>query len=478
MNTVIADQLNAWLDEHRGQLTEDIIALTNIKSVAVQEQGPYPFGEGCAQALDHMLKYAERLGFPVKNESYYYGYCTLPGTTGKKTIGIFSHLDVVPEGTGWSSDPYNAFLNKDDYIVGRGSSDNKGPVIAAFYALKFLKEQQFPLKNNVSLVFGCAEEIGMYDMDYFLSHTPVPDFSLVPDCPFPVCYGEKGRGQLVFSAPIDTSTLISFHSGESAGSISDHAEAVLAVKDSSSVGDTLGRFPGISVAIGENSGQVRITAKGIGKHAATPDGCVDACFLLAHALADSGLLAGVNQNTLAALAAFSSDHYGGGLHIACRDDASGSLTCACSMARIADGRLQVTCDIRHPVSAQWEDISATATAVLNTFGFQIDKATHSGGGVHISPDEPVVSCLTELANEVLGTNFVPYIMSGGTYARKLPHAVGFGPGRPDIVKPFPAGKGWGHQPDEGVRVQSMVDMVRVYVQAILTLDQMMEEGVL
>lgn len=475
MDQVQARNLEQWLAEHRGAMVQDIIELTNIRSVAVPQEGPHPFGDGCAAALDHMLQYAGRVGLETENNAYYCGSGTLKGKKGDKTIGIFVHLDVVPEGDGWSSDPYDAFLNEDDYIVGRGTSDNKGPVIAALYALRYLKEQGIQADSDIRLVFGCAEEIGMYDMDYYTKKVSMPDFSLVPDCPFPVCCGENGRGQLTFSAPAAQGRLFRFYAGESAGSAAGKAEALLDGISVETASERLASYAGITVEAGPED-RVKVTALGLSKHAATPDGSVDACHLLARALADSGLLSGDALEAVAALAAFSADHYGGGLHMACQDSEGRRLTTACSMVRLEGERLKVTCDVRFPIASPWANLCARAGATLHNYGFQLDEVTTNAGGYHIASDAPVTLRLTEIVNNTLGVSFTPFVMSGGTYARKLPNAVGFGPGRQDIKKPFPAGRGWGHQPDEGVRVQSMLDMVRVYVPALLAVDEMLHNG--
>lgn len=143
MNTKneVLPKLEQWINEQRDSIVQDIVDLLAFPSVAEPQEGEYPFGEECAKALHYMLDYAEKLGFATENHENYCGTCTLKGTEGKKSMGVFCHLDVVPAGEGWSSDPYKAFVNSDDYIVARGSSDNKGPAIAALYALRFLKEQ-------------------------------------------------------------------------------------------------------------------------------------------------------------------------------------------------------------------------------------------------------------------------------------------------------------------------------------------------
>ncbi len=145
---------------------------------------------GCAHMLYAALSMSERYGFSVENHEYYCGSAILKGT-GEKEIGIFSHVDVVDEGSGWTSDPYDPII-KDSWIYARGSSDNKGPAVASLYALRYLKEQGKSLTHTIRLYYGCSEEHGMEDIEYYKKHYPNPAFSIVPDASFPVCYAEKG----------------------------------------------------------------------------------------------------------------------------------------------------------------------------------------------------------------------------------------------------------------------------------------------
>lgn len=61
-------------------------------------------------------------------------------------MGILCHVDVVPAGDGWDSDPFKPVVT-DDAIVARGTLDDKGPTIAAYYAVKILNEMNIDWKN-------------------------------------------------------------------------------------------------------------------------------------------------------------------------------------------------------------------------------------------------------------------------------------------------------------------------------------------
>lgn len=99
--------------------------------------------------------------------------------------------------------------------MGRGVDDNKGPALSVFYALRYLKEKGFLLQNTVEMYLGSAEETGMWDIKELLKRNySFPDFSLIPDAGFPVCYGEKGILRVLASVELKESGLLEFTGGE------------------------------------------------------------------------------------------------------------------------------------------------------------------------------------------------------------------------------------------------------------------------
>ena len=88
-----------------------------------------------------------------------------PGSFDPFTMG---HLDVVPAGDGWTCDPYGGQI-RDGKIWGRGTTDDKGPTIAALFALAALRDSGLPLRRRVRILFGCNEETGSADVKYYLN---------------------------------------------------------------------------------------------------------------------------------------------------------------------------------------------------------------------------------------------------------------------------------------------------------------------
>src|SRR5690606_8648725 len=106
-------------------------------------------------------------------------------------IDVVSHLDVVEPGTGWENDPFSGAV-MDGHVHGRGAQDMKGPLIATYYALKYIKDNRIPCNRELRIVIGCDEERTMDDMRYYLDKAKEPIFAFTPDGKFPYSYGEKG----------------------------------------------------------------------------------------------------------------------------------------------------------------------------------------------------------------------------------------------------------------------------------------------
>ena len=128
----IKEEIHALSDE----MLEKLERLVVIPSVEGEPLEGKPFGEAPAKALEEGLKIAEELGFKTVNLDNYCGYAEMG--EGEEIIGIASHLDVVPEGDGWTHEPF-ALTRDGDYVYGRGTTDDKGPVVEGLYAMKMLR---------------------------------------------------------------------------------------------------------------------------------------------------------------------------------------------------------------------------------------------------------------------------------------------------------------------------------------------------
>ena len=174
-------------------LTDEM--LTNLgRLVAIDSQlgtpaEGMPFGEGPAKVLEEALKIADELGFKTVNLDNYCGYAEMG--EGEEIVGIAGHLDIVPVGGDWTYDPFK-LTREGDHVYGRGTTDDKGPVLEALYAMKLLRDSGVKLNKRVRLIMGCNEETGSKCMEHYNEVAEEVSCGFTPDANFPCIHGEKG----------------------------------------------------------------------------------------------------------------------------------------------------------------------------------------------------------------------------------------------------------------------------------------------
>mgnify|MGYP000608190260 CR=1 FL=1 len=213
MDQGLNQKIDAYIAENKEQLLQDIAALVAIDSVEGTPEEGAPFGKGPRAALDKTLELAAGMGLATRNCENYIGYAELAGADPEKYLATICHVDVVPVGNGWTADPFTMRI-QDGWLLGRGVADDKGPMVATLYALKFLKEQGYELRYPIRALIGDNEETHMNDVEYYLKNYPAPVFCFTPDAEFPVCNGEKGHfdGKLV--SPVCNGVIKDFEGGD------------------------------------------------------------------------------------------------------------------------------------------------------------------------------------------------------------------------------------------------------------------------
>ena len=168
------------------------LAIPSVKDSATANSDA-PFGKEVRRALEFMLKTAEGRGFTAENMDNYVGRVRWGGDGIQYAVP--THVDVVPEGTGWTVPPFAGTI-KDGRLYGRGSTDDKGPGVASIFALAAahaaLQAQHIEPRNAIMLLFGTDEESGMSDFDYYFKKYGTPETGFSPDGEFPIINGEKG----------------------------------------------------------------------------------------------------------------------------------------------------------------------------------------------------------------------------------------------------------------------------------------------
>ncbi len=457
------DKIDAFLQENEQSIINDLQTLVRIKSVSEEQSPVKPYGQGCRDVLDKALELGAALGFNTRNYEYYCGSVSLG--TQEKDIAIWSHLDVVPEGEGWTTPPYAAEY-QDGFVIGRGSDDNKASAVLGLYLMKFLKEQQVPMRYQIKLMLGCNEEKGMADTAYYLAHYKPAALSLIADTEFPVCYGEKGVYEADIAFDLKEGNLLAFDAGLASNIVP--AKASVRVKNlagTTSLPETEWITPTLQ------GDEILLEARGVSAHAAFPDGSQNAIasavdYLLAHNLLDECLVP-----LFTFLQRATNTCHGEAYGIAFEDELSGVLTCNSGMLHLKDGVLTLNMNIRYPITDDADKITASIRKTAEQAGGKLVSVEDSKPN-YFDKNHPAVSLLTQIYNDCTGDNKQPYTMGGGTYARKLPNAIAFGPGLPGPTRDLPAGHGGAHQPDEYKSIESLKKALKIYIISILRLNEL------
>ena len=491
--TELLERVDTWIAAHRDELVGDIIDWVSIPSVsdASLSAPGAPFGPGVARVLARAVERAEELGFSTESHD---GYAvSLLGSNGSgeasgsnnadtHEIGLVSHLDVVPAGENWAFEPFESF-ERDGFVVGRGTSDDKGPAVGDLYLLRLFRDLAIPLRRRLRVIYGGSEETGMDDLKYYAQHAPIPEVSIVTDAGFPVNFAQKGGLNLRLSIPTGDD-LATLHGGVAHNAVPASAQVTLAGRTESQVDRALAALPEevrSRLDVESFDGGVILRSHGIAGHAASPEGTLNAILVLIRALAESVLLTREDQDAAETIATLLKTPYGDGAGTAREDAISGRLTQNGGIVGPHEGGLELHIDIRYPVTVPHEElVDALRRAVAPIGGTVLDY--RNAQPFHVDRDSSTVKVLQGAFDDVFGIETEPYAMGGGTHSRVLPNAITFGPGfdhvrdalagAPELARPAfvdPA-HGGAHGPDEFVAVDRLVSALRVYVIAITRLD--------
>lgn len=462
-----------WILQHKEEMIQDICRLVSIPSVSVETGDPsMPYGEPCLRVLKAGLILGQVNGFKTINHENQCG-SIIWNENGRKELGIFNHLDVVPAGEGWIYDPFQPIV-QDGLIIARGADDNKGPFVAAFYALRYLKESGFMPKCRIRIFLGCNEETNMNDIHYYLSKNPEPDFSIVPDINFPVCIGEKGMLRITAFYPVKSAVLLSFSSGSMINQVPGTANARLLLSNQmrASLENVCTNYNSHLEREIEKDHIYKLTVTGISKHAAFPEGSQSAEVLLSKLLLASGVLDQQAERLMKSIISLFGDYYGAGIHASFADNISGRLTHVGSMAELQGDTFVQLIDIRYSITVNREKMMKQIQSALASKGWVISKINDNKPHYY-NPNTDEVAALLSVCKEHFGGNPKPFVTGGGTYAKKLQRAVGFGMGFSDHPKRFGQVRGGAHQPDEYTEIDNLVKGFLVYTDAICKLDEVL-----
>ncbi|MFN4189951.1 MAG: dipeptidase PepV [Pseudothermotoga sp.] len=444
------------------QMFQEISNLIKIRSVKTESAGVgKPFGEGIAKALEYTLDLGKRLGFQTKNVDGYGGHIEY-GKNGK-LFAVLGHLDVVPEGDGWSVDPYGGLI-KDGYLWGRGASDDKGPTVASIFALKAVKDAGYDTKNRVRIILGTDEESGWDGIRYYFQKEEAPLYAVTPDANFPMIYAEKGIINYRISCSLKKRNdsgvdIVHLKAGEASNVVPQ--KAVVVIKSfTDQILKQLEEFKpknGAKVSWQKNDDELKIEIRGKSAHGSKPEHGINA----AAALFDFLRTIEISNEDLATFvriifAKIGYETDGTSLRIAGTDCVAGPLTLNLGTVQLDRDKITAVVNIRYPIYYSEAMLSKQMEEALKPL--QVEPTNHHAP-LFVSPDSELIKMLSEVYTDVTGEKAQLLTTGGGTYARAVPCGVAFGPllpGRPETE----------HQPDEKIALDDLVLMTRIYAQLL------------
>ncbi len=386
-----------------------------------------PLGENIKEAIDYVLNVGKLLGFRTKALDGYSGYVEMGPEDAEELVAIIGHVDTVPTGDGWTKEPFDLTV-EDGKMYGRGTNDDKGPVIASLYAMKAVQDSGIPLNKRVRLIVGGDEENGDWRcMERYKETEQLPDYAFSPDANYPLIFAEKGI--LHFDVVTDEgSEDVTIDSGTVPNIVPEKAEASVVGKE--------------------------YKATGVAAHAMEPEKGDNALLKLARTLKEEG----VNHPFIELLNNADRENF----DIELSDEVSGELTLNPAIAHLNKDGAVLTCDVRYPVTLDGDEIIDRISKAVKAFGpFEV-KLSNDVKPLYVDQDSELVTKLLDVYNKATGSNEKAIAVGGGTYARAFDNAVAFGvifPGKPDMC----------HQKDEYWPLDDMLANIQIIADAIIAL---------
>ncbi|VKY25696.1 ArcT [Streptococcus pneumoniae] len=422
--------------------------LISYPSVLNEGENGTPFGQAIQDVLEKTLEICRDIGFTTYlDPKGYYGYAEIG--QGVELLAILCHLDVVPSGdeADWQTPPFEATI-KDGWVFGRGVQDDKGPSLAALYAVKSLLDQGIQFKKRVRFIFGTDEETLWRCMARYNTIEEQASMGFAPDSSFPLTYAEKGLLQVKLHGP--GSDQLELEVGDAFNVVPDKANYQGPLYEQVCNGL---KEAGYDYQTTEQT----VTVLGVPKHAKDASQGINAVIRLAT------ILAPLQEHPALSFLATQAGQDGTGRQIFgdIADEPSGHLSFNVAGLMINHERSEIRIDIRTPVLADKEELVELLTRCAQNYQLRYEEFDYLAP-LYVAKDSKLVSTLMQIYQEKTGDNS-PAISSGGaTFARTMPNCVAFG-------ALFPGAKQTEHQANECAVLEDLYRAMDIYAEAVYRL---------
>ena len=441
MKTYITNQI-------KDEFLTSLKTLISYPSVLNEGENGTPFGQAIQNVLEKTLEICLSLGFTTYlDPKGYYGYAEIG--QGAELLAVLCHLDVVPSGdeADWRTPPFEATI-KDGWIFGRGVQDDKGPSMAALYAVKALLDSGVKFKKRVRFIFGTDEETLWRCMGRYNELEETATLGFAPDSSFPLTYAEKGLLQVKLHGP--GSDQLDLEAGAAFNVVPGKA---------SYQGELLEQVvAGLQAAAFDyEQNDQQVTVLGLPKHAKDAAEGINAIVRLATVL--QPLQA---HPALAFIAeAVGEDATGSRLFGDISDEPSGRLSFNIAGLTLNSEKSEIRIDIRIPVLADKDQLVAQLAEIAGRYQLDYEEFDYLAP-LYVPKDSELVSTLMAIYQEKTGDTSPAMSSGGATFARTMPNCVAFG-------ALFPGVEQTEHQANERASLEDLYRAMDIYAETIFRL---------
>lgn len=442
----------SYVLDNKNLIIETTKELLRIPSVLTEfnPESEFPFGEEINNSLHFMLDLAHSDGFVTKNIKNYAAHIEFG--KGKEIVGVLCHLDVVPEGDNWTNPPFSPVI-KDGKIYARGSDDDKGPTMAAYFALRFLKELGIKPNKRIRIILGTDEETGWRGIKEYFKTEEMPNIGFAPDASFPLIYAEKGIYTFDINGKTKDQTLLTFNAGDRYNVVPDYAECTLSVD----LKEEFTKYLSFNGFHGEVK-KGKYIVHGKRAHAMQPNLGINAAFILADFLNEH-----IDNSFTKFISGYLSfDHLGEKFKIDYNDKEMKEFTINPAIYEYDNNEFRIGINCRYPKGWNKDKSINKIENIVKKHKFVYTQISDSP--VHyVDRNDPLVKILHAAYIKHTGDTETPLMtIGGGTYSRALNKAVAFGasmPGRKDVA----------HQVDEHMFIEDILKATAIYMDALFEL---------
>ena len=457
MAKTIYDKLTA---KYQKDLMKSLIEFISINSAYDEStvNDTNPFGAGVSDALNYISNLARKDGFEVTN--YDNKVVEILYGRGEKNLTIMAHADVVPAGDGWIDPPFK-MVERKGILYGRGVADDKGPLLATYYALKALRDEGMLGGYEIRFLVGGNEESGSLCMEHYFHvlKKKQPTLGFSPDSDFPLIYAEKGIINFTVTAKVNIPGLISIKGGTARNAVIDKCDLSKEL-DSDFIKYLITNCPREEAPIHTEDDITTVTFVGKAAHGALPENGVNAGLMALKVLADY-----TKDSTLARLVKMYAPLDGSGYNCGATSKDMGHNSSNVGIISYKDGELSISVNFRYVNTCEEKELIEKIKEANKGFLVKID----STDPILFYPQDSVLvkTLLKSYRDETGDLTSEPLAIGGGTYAKTASNIVAFG-------MQFPGWDSLMHSPGEMSKKEDLFKSMSIYARAIVELGEVLK----